>query len=72
MIDLARKRGIPVIERHIKPEELREVQEIFVTGTAAEVTPVRAIDDLNYQLGPITRQLIDDYHGLTRGHAKAA
>ena len=48
------------------------MQEIFVTGTAAEVTPVRAIDDLHFQLGPITRQLIDDYHGLTRGHAKAA
>ena len=48
------------------------MQEFFVTGTAAEVTPVRAIDDMHFQLGPITRQLIDDYHGLTRGHAKAA
>ena len=43
-----------------------------MTGTAAEVTPVRAIDEMSFQLGPITRQLIDDYHGLTRGHAKAA
>ena len=48
------------------------MQEFFVTGTAAEMTPVRAIDDLQFQLGPITRQLIDDYHGLTRSHAKAA
>ena len=72
MIDLAHKRGIQVIERHIKPEELRDAQEIFVTGTAAEITPVRAIDDMSYQLGPVTRQLVDDYHGLTRGHAKAA
>ena len=72
MIDLAQKRGFNVIERHIRPEELTGAQEIFVTGTAAEVTPVRAIDDLTYQLGPITRQLIDDYHGVTRGHAKAA
>ena len=61
-----------MIERHIRPEELPDAQEIFVTGTAAEITPVRAIDDLHYQLGPITRTLIDDYRGLTRGHAKAA
>ena len=60
-----------MIERHIKPEELPDVQEIFVTGTAAEVTPVRAIDEMNFQLGPITRQLMDDFR-LTRGHAKAA
>ena len=72
VIDLARRRGIAVTERHMKPEELRDAQEIFVTGTAAELTPVRQIDDLSYQLGPITLQLIDDYHGLTRGHAKAA
>ena len=72
VIDLARRRGITVTERHIKPEELRDAQEIFVTGTAAEVTPVRQIDDLSYQLGPVTRQLIDDYHSLTRGHAQAA
>jgi branched-chain amino acid aminotransferase len=71
-IELAHRRGIAVIERHIKPEELRDAQEIFVTGTAAEITPVRQIDDLSYQLGPVTRQLVDDYHGLTRGHARAA
>ena len=52
VIDLAQKRGLNVIERHIQPDELKDVQEIFVTGTAAEVTPVRAIDDLHYQLGP--------------------
>ena len=72
VIDLARRRGINVVERHLMPEELTRAQEIFVTGTAAEVTAVRAIDDLAYPLGPVTKQLIDDYHGLTRGHAKAA
>ena len=72
VIDLARRRGITVTERHIKPEELRDAQEVFVTGTAAEITSVRQIDELNYQHGPITGQLIDDYRGLTRGHAKAA
>lgn len=72
VIDLARKRGINVVERHIMPDELRNAQEVFVTGTAAEVTPVRAIDDLSYQLGSVTRQLMDDFQSLTRGHAKAA
>jgi branched-chain amino acid aminotransferase len=72
VIDLARKRGLNVIERHIMPDEIRDAQEIFVTGTAAEVTPVRAIDDLSYQLGPITKQLIDDFQSATRGHARAA
>jgi branched-chain amino acid aminotransferase len=71
VIDLARRRGLTVNERHIKPEELRDTQEIFVTGTAAEVTPVRAIDDLHYQLGPITSQLMDDFHAAARGLDKA-
>jgi branched-chain amino acid aminotransferase len=72
VMDLARKRGVPITERHIKPDELREAQEVFVTGTAAEVTPVRAIDDTNYQLGPITGQLMDDFRALTRGREMAA
>jgi branched-chain amino acid aminotransferase len=66
VIDLANERGIEVRERRIKPDEVRNAQEIFVTGTAAELTPVRAIDDLHYQLGPVTRQLQDAFHDLTR------
>ncbi len=72
VIELAQKRGLNVVERHIQPDELKDAQEIFVTGTAAEVTPVRAIDDLHYQLGPVTKQLVDDYHPITRGHARGA
>ncbi|HWL69028.1 MAG TPA: branched-chain amino acid aminotransferase [Geminicoccus sp.] len=72
VIGLAKARGIEVIERHIKPEELANAQEIFVTGTAAEITPVRAIDELTYEVGPLTRQLLEDFHAATRGHAKAA
>ena len=48
VIELAQARGIEVIERHIRPEELTGAQEMFVTGTAAEITPVRAIDELTY------------------------
>lgn len=66
VIDLAQKRGIEVIERHIKPDELANVQEIFVTGTAAEVTPVRAIDDLSFQLGRITSDLMSDFRDMVR------
>ena len=72
VLEMARQRGIDVIERHIKPEELRDAQEVFVTGTAAEVTPVRAIDDLTYQVGVVTRQLMDDFHAATRAPARAA
>ncbi|MEZ5836809.1 MAG: branched-chain amino acid aminotransferase [Geminicoccaceae bacterium] len=69
VIDLAKARGIEIVERHIKPEELGNAQEIFVTGTAAEVTAVRAIDDLTYQLGPVTRDLMEDFRKLTRGES---
>ena len=72
VMDLAKKRGVQANERHIKPEELRDAQEVFVTGTAAEVTPVRAIDEISYQIGPITRQLMDDFQALTRGREMAA
>ncbi len=72
VIDLARKRGYEVVERHIKPEELESVQEIFVTGTAAEVTPVRAIDEMRFQVGPVSSQLVDDFRALTRAPSLAA
>jgi branched-chain amino acid aminotransferase len=71
VIELAKERGFEVIERHIMPEEIDQAQEIFVTGTAAEVTPVRAIDDRHYQVGPVTGQLVDDFRALTRATAKA-
>jgi len=63
---LAEARGYDLVERRIRPEELLEAEEIFVTGTAAEVTAVRAIDDVTYPLGPVTRCLMDDFHSLTR------
>ena len=66
VMDLARKRGHEVIERVIMPEDLGDADEVFLTGTAAEVTPVGEIDDHNYQVGPITRQLMDDYEAAVR------
>ncbi len=67
VMQLAKDRGIEVVERFIKPEELETADEIFVTGTAAEVTAVGKIDDLTFTVGPVTRQLRDDYENLTHG-----
>ena len=66
VMDLARKRGYEVVERVIMPEDLAHADEVFLTGTAAEVTPVGEIDEHNYQVGPITRQLMDDYEAEVR------
>jgi branched-chain amino acid aminotransferase len=64
VIDLARKRGFSVIERAIAPEELAKAQEVFLTGTAAEVTPVGAIGDYKFTPGAVTAALIADYDAL--------
>lgn len=65
VIDLARARGVDVVERPIRPEELCQAREVFITGTAAEVTPVRSIDDHRFSPGDITRALIEDYARVT-------
>lgn len=65
VIDLARQRGLRVIERAIFPEELAQADEVFLTGTAVEVIPVSCIDEQTYRVGPITRQLQADYQQLT-------
>ena len=70
VIELARGRGLEVIERHLKPEELTAAKEVFLTGTAVEVTPVREIDEHQFQVGAITRQLIGDFDALTREPAQ--
>ncbi|MAI49696.1 MAG: branched-chain amino acid aminotransferase [Rhodospirillaceae bacterium] len=67
VIGIAKKHGYEVIERAIMPEELAQTSEIFVTGTAAEVTPVSEIDDHKFGVGTITRTLLEDYDALVRG-----
>jgi len=66
VIDLLRKRGHDVVERAIMPEELAKTDEVFITGTAAEVTPVGEIGPYNFQVGHVTRQMMDDYAALVR------
>jgi branched-chain amino acid aminotransferase len=63
---LARARQIPVIERHIMPDELDGFSECFLTGTAAEVTPVRQIGRWNFTPGQITETMLVDYHDDVR------
>ena len=72
VIDLARKRGIKVTERAIMPEELNKADEVFIVGTAAEVTPVGEIGPHNFQVGPLARQLMADYGALVRGKSLVA
>jgi len=61
VIALARGQGIELIERAIMPHELERADEVFLTGTAAEVTPVREIEGRHFQVGPLTRALIEAY-----------
>ncbi|HSK40823.1 MAG TPA: branched-chain amino acid aminotransferase, partial [Arenibaculum sp.] len=69
VIALAQARGIEVVERPIMPGELADADEIFLTGTAAEVTPVGRIDDFAVTPGRICEQMIKDYDDLVRGVA---
>lgn len=70
-IELAKSFGIPVEERRIKPEELKGFEEIFLTGTAAELTAVGRIDDNVYKVGPVTRKLQAAYSDLVNGNTPA-
>jgi len=66
VIKLARAKGFEVVERHIRPEELADFSECFVTGSAAEVTPVSEIGEYRFTPGNISLSLADDYSKLVR------
>lgn len=72
VISLAKARGIEVIERIIMPEELGSFTECFITGTAAEITPVSEIGDHHYKPAAITETLINDYTAAVRPSQRAA
>jgi len=67
-IRLLGERGLSVHERHILPEELDDFQQCFMTGTAAEITPVVAIEEHRFEIGDIVKQLAEDYIHLVRGN----
>lgn len=58
---LARARQIPVVERHIEPQEMTGFSECFLTGSAAEVTPVSEIGPYRFKPGQISETLMHDY-----------
>lgn len=66
VIRLAQEAGLEVIERHIAPEELGTFNECFLTGSAAEVTPVSEVGEHRYTPGNISLSLMDDYSRLVR------
>jgi len=67
VIDLARKRGVEVVERAIWPDELEDFEQMFITGSAAEVSFVREAGPWNFEVGELSRQLAKDYDDLVHG-----
>jgi len=72
VIELAKRRGIEVIERRIMPEELAKFSECFITGSAAEVTAVSEIAHWRFTPGAITQQLMADYTAEVQPKGKKA
>ncbi|HEX8418050.1 MAG TPA: branched-chain amino acid aminotransferase [Methylobacterium sp.] len=72
VIELAHRRGIGVIERRIRPEEMRDFDECFITGSAAEVTPVSEIGPYRFTPAATTKSLMDDYSAEVQPKAEAA
>jgi branched-chain amino acid aminotransferase len=66
VMKLARNRQMSVIERAIMPEEMARATECFLTGTAAEVTPVAEIGPYRFTPGDITKTLVEDYERTVR------
>jgi len=69
VIEAARRRGVPIVERRIMPDELPSFSECFITGTAAEVTPVGEIGALEYTPGALTAALVEEYSAAVRSRS---
>jgi branched-chain amino acid aminotransferase len=69
VIQLAKDNGYEVVERHIRPEDMTRATECFLTGTAAEVTPVGKIGTYSFTPGDMTRTLVEAYEKTVRAHA---
>jgi len=63
---MLRERGIETIERHIELDELENFTECWLTGTAAEVTPVGRIGNYSFEVGPITKDIANGYDNIVR------
>ena len=72
LIALAKANGYSVTERHIKPEELAQFDECFLTGTAAEVTPVSEVGEFKFAPGEACRTLVEAYMAEVQPKRQAA
>jgi branched-chain amino acid aminotransferase len=66
VVGMLRDKGINVIERRIEASDLEGFEQCFLTGTAAEITPVGQIGDYNFEVGSLTQQIASDYEKLVR------
>ncbi len=68
VIEMISKNGFQVTEKYIKPEEVSSYDEAFITGTAAEVTPIQSIDEIFFQTGEDTQtfKFMQEFHNLVR------
>ena len=66
VIEIVKNKGFKLIEKHILPEEINQYDEAFLTGTAAEITPIKSIDKIEYNVGNNTTgyELIKDFTNL--------
>ena len=66
VIQILKNKGIEVVERHILPNELEDFEQCWLTGTAAEVTPVGKVEQYNFEVGALTREVSKEYENLVR------
>ena len=66
VIQLAKSKGIKIVERKIKPDEMGSFVGCFLTGTAAEITPVSQIDKFNFIVCDVIKSLSENYQNLVR------
>jgi len=71
VIQIAKNKGVKVVERKIAPEEMKNFNGCFLTGTAAEVTPVSQIDKYNFEVCDLIKDLNDSYQSLVRKKSAA-
>tara|TARA_B100000686_G_scaffold150353_1_gene157619 strand:- start:5696 stop:6583 length:888 start_codon:yes stop_codon:yes gene_type:complete len=71
LIGIAKSKGIKVIERKIKPEEMKDFTGCFLTGTAAEVTPVSQIAKFEFKVCNVIKDLSESYQNLVRKKSAA-
>jgi len=68
VIEMLNNQGFVVEEKHMMPEEIRSYEEAFLTGTAAEITPIQSIDEITFSTGEDSKtyKFMQDFHNLVR------